>query len=181
MTIRTFKQLGMGYAAEPLTIAASIDNVVVYEGTIPTVDQPGPGDPASLTYPFGEQLFTWELDTTFSGTVTMSFTIAGPGRLYLTDTLANYVQIVNPNPDPVTGKPAYINGGPDVFGYFYQEPTPDYVLGDPFENVVINGIAQTASHSALLTGQTCWFIEAGGTFSATVNIVPSTLAPATPV
>jgi hypothetical protein len=174
MTIRTFKQFGMAYATESLTIAASIDDSVVYEGTIPTVDQPGPGDPASLIYPFGESLFTWELDTAFSGTVTMTFTIAGPGRLYLTDTLANYVQIKNPN----SSEPAYINGGSDVFGYFYQKTTPQYVLGDPFENVTINGILQTVAHSALLSGQTCWFVEAGGTFSATVNIVPSTLAPA---
>jgi len=178
MTIRTFKQLGQGYGAEPLTITVSIDEVVVYSGEIPTVDQPAPTDPSILIYPFGQQLFTWELDTEFSGSVALSFTMAGPGRLFLTDTLANYIQIPNPNPEP--GQPAYINGGPDVFGYYYQETTPEYVLGDPFTNVKINGIDQTASgRTAQSSGQWCWFIEADGTFSATVNILPSVLAPAT--
>lgn len=177
MTIRTFKQLGQGYAAEPLTITASIDEVVVYSGEIPTLDQPA--DPSILLNPFGQQLFTWQLDTEFAGSVAMNFTIAGPGLLFLSDTLANYVQI--PNPDPAPDLPAYINGGPDVFGSFYQEITPEYILGDPFTNVKINGVDQnTLERTELTSGQWRWTIEVNGTFSATVNIFPNALSPATP-
>lgn len=177
MTMRTFKQLGQAYATEPLTITASINDALVYQGTIPTVDQPVPPDPSILTYPFGQQLFTWELDTAFSGTVDMTFTVAGLGRLFLSDTLANYVMIANPDTSP--GQPPYINGGPTVFGYFYQLQMPNYVLGDPFTNVKINGVDQTTYPSVTQSGQWCWFIEESGTFSATVNIAPTNLSPAT--
>ena len=177
MTIRTFKQLGQGYAAEPLTITASIDEVVVYSGEIPTLDQPA--DPTTLFNPFGQQLFTWQLDTEFAGSVAMNFTIVGAGVLFLSDTFANYVQIPNPNPAP--GSPAYINSGPDVFGSFYQEVTPEYILGDPFTNVKINGVDQiTPGRTELTSGQWRWAIEVDGTFSATVNIFPNALSPATP-
>jgi len=178
MTVRTFKQLGQGYATEPLTIIASIDNVIVYEGIIPTVDQNGSTDPGTIPDIFGEQLFTWELDTAFSGTVDMSVTVAGPGRLFLTSTLANYVQILAP--DSVIEPRYYINSGPDVFGFFYQKQMEDYVLGDPMTNVKISGVPQTTSHGPLASGQWNWFIEGGDTFSATVNIGGSPMAPAVP-
>jgi hypothetical protein len=175
MTIRTFKQLGQGFSAEPLTITASINDAVVYEGIIPTTDKPIPVDTETWTDIVGEQLFTWELDTAFSGTVDMSFTISGPGSLFLTTTLANYVQIS----EPESG--IFINSGPDVFGFFYQKQMTDYLLGNPFTNIKINGEPQTTSPTPLSSGQCSWFIKEGGTFSATVNVGVGPLTPATPV
>jgi hypothetical protein len=174
MTIRTFKQLGQGYGTSPLIVTASINNAVVYQGEIPTVDQPVPSwdSPGNE----GEQLFSWELDTEFAGTVEMSFSVTGDGVLALSDTLANYVGIPNPDPDLVTKKPLNINGGPDVFGSFYQVTMPEYVLGDPFTNVKINDVIQEIQRGTLY-GQWMWTLTAPATFSCTVNIQASPFMP----
>jgi hypothetical protein len=176
MTIRTFKQLGQGYGTSPLIITASINNAVVYQGEIPTVDQPVPESYFDLPGDFGEQLFSWELDTAFAGTVEMSFSVTGDGVLVLTDASANYIGVTNPTPDPVTKKPAYINGGPDVFGSFYQVTMPEYTLGDPFTNVRINDVVQEIQRGTLY-GQWWWTITAPATFSCTVNILASPFMP----
>jgi hypothetical protein len=168
MIKRTFKQLGIAYGAEPLAITAKINNIVVYKGTVPTItDRFSPG--TGLSEP-AEQLFTWFEDLDFSGTVDMSFTIADTGCLFLANTLANYIQVKNPDTGP--GQLYYINGGPDVFGYFYQKQMTDYVLGDPMSDIEINGVPQTTNYTAATSGQSRWLIEAGGTFSAKINILP---------
>lgn len=174
MANRTFKQLGMAYGTEPLTIIARIDNVVVYEGTIPTLNQPVQTDPNANN--FAAQLFTWELDTAFSGTVDMSITIAGEGCLFLTETLANYVQIQNPDSDPDDLK--FSNSGADVFGRFYLKQMSDYMLGDPLTNVKIDDKPELTNPTASSSGQVCWCITTGSTFSATVNIAPNAHTPA---
>jgi hypothetical protein len=176
MTIRTFKQSGQGYGTSPLIITASINNAVVYQGEIPTVDQPVPESYFDLPGDFAEQLFSWELDTAFAGTVEMSFSVTGDGVLTLTDTSANYVGIPNPALDLETKKPAYINGGPDVFGSFYQVAMPEYTLWDPLTNVKINDVVQEIQRGNLY-GQWWWTLTAPATFSCTVNILASTFMP----
>jgi hypothetical protein len=151
MTTRTFKQQGQAFGGTPVSITASIGGVQVFSGQIATLDQPVPAlpDPAYETW---ADLFTWTNTVDFAGTSAMSITVTG-GTLLLTDTLANYCR-----------------GQTDIYASFYSDTSQGFTCFDPLSGITINGVAQTAGHSAQLSGQWYWTIPAGATFDATVNI-----------
>lgn len=163
MTIRTFKQKGQAYGSSTASIVATVDGVVVYSGTVNTLDQSMPSFP-DLENSYGVDLFTWQEDVTFSGTQTLSISVTG-SDLLLTDSVANYITIEDPaNPGN------YISGGADLYGQFFNETVDGVVYSDPFTNEEIDGVAQSGPPDASLPGQWYWKIPAGSTFTATINV-----------
>ena len=174
MTVRTFKQTGQGYGAQPCSIVAKINAETVFSGEIPTLNQPFPILPQPDVQ-FGVDMFSWTVpDISFSGTQNLEIIVMG-SPLLLTDTVANYVLLDNPDypgPDPLNPVPALIPGGPDEFGSFYYFTQDGVIYGDPLSQEAIDGIEQSGPYSPSLPGQWYWTIPAGSVFTAVVHIQP---------
>lgn len=175
MTTRTFKQKGQAYGSTTASIVASINGVTVYSGTVNTVNEPMPSLPDTENS-YGVDLFSWQEDAAFAGTQTISIAVTG-SDLLLTDSIANYVAVLNPdyNPSDPASK-EWISGGADVYGSFYNitEDGTNY-YSDPFTNEAIDGNSQEHVPDPDLPGQWYWRIPAGSTFTATVNIQAGTV------
>jgi hypothetical protein len=162
MTTRTFKQLGQAYGTNPVTVVAKINGVEVFNGTISAVDsQP------VFTYPSEVQdLFSWTSDVDFSGNVEMEVSASG-GKLLLTETVANYIKIIDAeNPPPG------VTSGAGVFGIFYFQDVDGTTLSDPRTNIVIGGESQIPSRNTGLLGQYYWLIPSETTCTSTITIQP---------
>ncbi len=168
MTTRTFKQQGQAYGTTPATVVAKIDGVEVFNGTVSALDRLPPFMPIPADgYPLEVQdLFSWTDDVNFAGTKTMEVSVIA-GTLLLTESVANYIKIVNEeNPPPG------VTSGSSVFGKFYRTVVDDVVWVDPMSNVVIGGIPQTVARELALPGQYYWLISAETTFTSTITIQP---------
>jgi hypothetical protein len=168
MTVRTFRQMGQGFGAEPVGIIAKINDIVVFEGTTPALDQPLPEQPTNVIEYTGV-LFSWENTVDFEGSAEMEITVTGPGTLILTDTVANYVGFPGNNP-PL---------GPDTYGSFYNYLESDTIVSDPFSNPTIDGVEiirnRNFGTADQLTGQWWYILPAESTFTGTVNISAGTI------
>ena len=178
MTTRTFNQQGQAYGSNPVQLAVKLDQVVVFNGTIPTLDIPVP-DPSTVDTV--SNLFSWTNDVSFAGTKSMEITVTG-GTLILTQTLANYGISNTSPPAPPPGEKApttYVSTGPDGYTYIYWKwlydinlvPEKDNVpVVDPLVEVVINQVPQYAAPTPDTNGQWYWVIPDGGTFTAIVQV-----------
>jgi len=170
MTVRTFKQYGQGFGSDPVSIIAKINDVIVFEGDIPTVDEPLPSQP-DLNDNFDTVLFSWENTVDFAGTANVEITIGGTGTLILTDTVANYI----------TGN---IETSTDVYGSFYSYNDDEVVISDPFTEPKINGVGVIRVRDWVpttpLEGQWWYTLASQSTFTGTLNIDAGTL-PTAPV
>lgn len=167
MTLRTFKQLGKAFAfgTEQLSLIATIDNVEIFNGPITTGIGESAPDLSTVTWPYGDELFTWTEDIEYVGSKEMRIQVIGFGYLMLTSTVANYISVtVSTDPYYVT-----IPGGPDVFSNFYSQKFDGYEFSDPYTNVVIGGTPRSADDSAS-RGQWSWTVHGGSEFVATLNV-----------
>lgn len=166
MTLRTFKQYGKAFGLEPLSMTASLNGVEIFNGPIPTViNEPGP-DMATVTWPYGDVLFTWTDELEFVGSKEMRIQLIGQGYVMLTSTNANYVCV------EVATEPFYVTipGGEEVFNGFYSQKFDGYEAHDPFTNVVIGGIPCTPDNTGETRGQWTWIVHGGSEFVATLNV-----------
>ena len=167
MTTRTFKQLGQAYGTNPVTVVANINGVEVFNGTISAVDS----QPVFTYQSDDRDLFSWTEDLSFAGPVEMEVSVTG-GKLLLTETVANYIKIIDAeNPPPG------VTSGADIFGRFYSQSVDNKTISDPRSNVVIGGESQTASRDTGLLGQYYWLIPAEATCTSTITIQPGFGAP----
>jgi hypothetical protein len=165
MTLRTFKQLGKAFGTEQLSLLATLDNVEIFNGPIPTGINESAPDLSKVTWPYGDELFTWTEDIEYVGSKEMRIQVIGVGYLMLTTTNANYISVeVSTDPYYVT-----IPGGPDVFSGFYSQKFDGYEFSDPYTNVVIGGTPRSADDSAS-RGQWTWTVHGGSEFVATLNV-----------
>lgn len=95
MATRTVQIRGLGFGSSPVTILATVNGNTVFNGTVATVDQPVPVLPDYGLLPGQEILFTFEIDTSFTGQLPMSCTVSN-GTVIFGDVLANYCAIPNP-------------------------------------------------------------------------------------
>lgn len=152
---RTFRQLGQGYGSNPVTITAFIGGSEVFSGTVPTVNASPPGE--VRPEPPEQVCFTWNQDDAWTGTVSFSITNTGSGTFQICQTQAlSNVQIAD--------------SWTQVFAETVPGPGGNIVLGDPFSNVSIDGIAQTKPTNTDAYGQWTWNIGSGSTFAATLNV-----------
>ena len=155
--MRTFKQKGIGYGPDTVTITAKINGNVVYDGPVHTENAaPPPPDPA---IDLGVDMFTWTIDdVSFQGSAQVEITVNNDANsasyLMLTDTLANYIQIY----DSILNHWTW--GGPDVFGTYFFETVTDnigeYIASDPLKSVMIDGIPVLPHPTRDFSGQYHW-------------------------
>jgi hypothetical protein len=172
MTTRTFQQHGLGYSVEPITITATINGVVAYEGPVVTLDEPPPSDMSDPNaYAAADILFTWANTVDFEGTASIEIAVHGSGTLMLAKTMANYSAVYTPNPDSTL---TVSSSGPDGYlGYFYQS-IDGVVYSDPYIDSAIDGmeVPRPGATDPSITGQWYYMITTGSTFTGTLSIQP---------
>lgn len=168
MTTRTFIQQGRGYGSEPVTITVKLDNAIIYQGAVDTLDETPPEyfDPTS---DIEVTVFSWTQDVAASGTRELEITVH-TGALLITDTIANYTTKSNSAPPP-----QYISSGPDEYLCFYNTTVgDDVIISDPFLSPAIDGIAiereRLLDDPVPLSGQWTYLVEAGSVFTTPVGI-----------
>lgn len=154
MTTRTFIQRGKAYGAVPCTIIAKIDNAVVYEGPVTTVDE---SLPTQAWIQANTDLFSWTSTVDFQGTQTMEIAVTG-SVLTIATTVANYNSLQNP--------------GADHYGTFFYETIGGIRYQHPFANVKIDGVAQPVQVDETAPGQGHWNIRPGQVFTTDLRINP---------
>lgn len=157
MTIRTFKQRGQAYGSSPVTIVATIDDVEVFNGVIPTTDSPYQltgFDPDADWATLGDELFSWTDDANFTGTKTLEISVSG-GYLVLMNTIANYPFLTADNAE-------------NQWSFVYTNTVDGVLHTNPWSNMTINGQLQNPNTG--VPGQTYWLLPPGSVMSCTVNI-----------
>lgn len=145
MTTRTFRQMGIGFGSQPANITAKINNVVVYQGSVTTLDQPFPVLP-NVDYTVTNVLFSWTDDITYNGPTVIEIQADADSEVLVGEINANYTVI----PDPANAQ-SYISSGPDGF-----VDLPVAQIG----NIYVGGSLQTVDHTAPLSGQYWWELTA---------------------
>lgn len=164
MTTRTFRQLGIGFGSQPANITAKINNVVVYQGPVTTLDEPFPALP-NLDYTITNVLFSWTNDVTYTGPSVVEIQTDGNSNLQVAELEANYTAIPNPafvNANTTPGVANVISSGPDGF-----VDLNSLQIG----NIYVNGVLQTVDYSQL-NGQYWWQLSSSGTVEINATITP---------
>jgi hypothetical protein len=163
MTTRTFIQRGKAYGTVPCTITAKINNTIVYEGPVTTMDESLPTQPWIQA---NTDLFSWTNTVDFQGTQTMEITVTG-SVLVLSTVVANYNSLQNP--------------GADHYGAFFYEIIGGVSFQHPFANVKIDGVTWPVQADESSPGQGHCNIRPGQVYTADVRINPGyDFTPATP-
>lgn len=172
MTTRTFQQHGLGYSEEPITITATINGIVAYQGPVVTINEPVPMDMSDPNdYASADVLFSLVQTVEFNGSAEIEIVVEGNGTLMLAKTLANYSPMYTKNPDGTT---TVSSSGPDGYlGYFYQR-IDEVVYSDPYVSSAIDGIEvpRPRTTDPAITGQWFYMIPAGSTFTGTLFMQP---------
>lgn len=146
--MRTFQIFGKAYGPEPVTVVAKVDNVEVFNGTVPTVNEPLPTLPTTdfeetqaLT---GSVIFEFTKPLDWEGVVNLNIAVFAPGsgHLILTEKTGNFL----PPSD-----------AEDVFEslenpYNYEGVT----YSDPLVNVTLNGVSRQRTYDPSITGDYWW-------------------------
>ena len=157
MTTRTFRQMGIGFGPQPANITAKINNVVVYQGPVTTLDQSFPVLP-NLDYTVTNVLFSWTDDVTYAGPAVIEIQVDADSDLLVAEINANYTVITNP-----ANAQSYISSGPDGF---------IDLQASQIGNVYLGGSLQTIDHTAPLSGQYWWELTVPDTIEINATINP---------
>jgi hypothetical protein len=168
-TNRTLKFLGTAYGDSDVTIKATIDNVVVYNSTVTTLDEPPPVS-EDIVKP-QPVLFSVEnsdqFPTTFAGTLTMTVEVTGGEIAFLDQVLCNYMtgrEDLNDDTSPV------IPGNATRFlPCYHGTPTNSEGTGDCRSNVTLNGNVQVPPLPAS-AGTLTWGVPNGSILACNFNI-----------
>ena len=164
MSTRTFKQFAKAFGATPANIVVRLDGQEIFSGAVETENTPLPSLP-DLSLAIDNLAFSWEKDTSFSGTAALEITVNG-SPLLLANTQANYL----------VDDADHAN----VYNEFYYEEIDGVRYSDPFTDERIDGISVARVEDPALSGQWWWKIMPGSTFSAIVNIQASLPPPPPP-
>lgn len=177
LTVRTFRQKGMGYFATPVSIIAKIDGIKVFEGEVPTVNEPYPILP-QIGVPFGDPMFTWEEPLTkTSGQMFLEIAVTH-GILLLSDTESNVSEALVPPTTPPSDVVIIVDE--NAFERLIYWQYIDIIWhSDPLTDVTIDGVLQsrpTTTHPVDVDlGQWYWKVNAGSVFTANINVqIPPT-------
>lgn len=154
MITRTFRQKGTAFGSAPGNITAKVDNVVVYQGPVVTLDQPFPTLP-NLEYQTSTVLFSWTANVNFEGTQVIE--ISTDSNLLLCEIEQNYAGTINGN--------TVVSSGPDEFRS---------LRWTQFGNTYINEVLQSSNaiNHESLDGQWWWRLPANSVFVENINILP---------
>ena len=99
MAIRTIQFLGLGFGEDPANITVTANGNQIFTGTVTTINQPLPSLPNFDYLSDQVVLFTYEIDTSFSGQIPMACTVDN-GTVIFGQIFANYIRILNPGFTP---------------------------------------------------------------------------------
>jgi hypothetical protein len=176
MTNRTLQFLGLAFGDSAVTITATIDNVVVYNNTVATLNEPLVNDGTHWTTT--NQLFTVEnsdqFPIEFAGSRTMSVSVTGGEGIILARILSNYMgqegtQIGN----EWVGTP----GNATTFVKCYHgAPTNSEGTPDCRSSVVIDGVPQVPDRTTNSQGIWTWKVKNGSTLVCNLNVSQGNVA-----
>lgn len=154
MATRTIKLIGKAYSTSgDVSIAVDFNNKAVYNGTVTTVN----GEAPKPALP-GEELASWTIDTSVTGSIPMAITVTG-GTFQFNDLIGNYVEYVDPSADPQV---------PDTttFGMLnYNTESSDGKDNVTFSEVDGDGQQRVIVDSNQAEGDWVYSIQDGVTFS----------------
>lgn len=165
MTTRTFRQLGIGFGSQPTNITAKINNVVVYQGPVTTLDEPFPTLP-NVDYAVTNVLFSWTEDVTYAGPAVVEIQVDENSDLLVAEIDANYTAIPNP---------AFVdaNTTPEVNNIISSGANGFVDLqSSQIGNIYLDGVLQTVTHTAPLDGQYWWELSVPDTIEINATITP---------
>jgi hypothetical protein len=170
-TNRTLQFLGGAYGNSNVTITATIDNVIVFNSTVATLDQEAPST-GDVTKPM-PVLFSVEnsdqFPVDFAGSKSMSVAVSGGDSVILDSVLCNYMlnatasnvaNVATINYGNATGFIACYNGNPSN-----SEGTFDTRSG-----VAINGVVQVPDLAPKSQGTWTWAVNTGNTLTCNLNV-----------
>jgi len=168
-TNRTLQFLGSAYGDSAVTITATIDNVVVYNGTVTTSTEPAPVS-EDIVKP-QPVLFAVEnsdqFPIEFAGSRSMTIAVAGGEMVFLDQVLCNYMtgrQDLNSNTSPV------IAGSATRFiSCYIGTPTNSEGTRDCRSSVTLNGNVQVPP-LPVSQGTWTWGITDGSTLAFNLNV-----------
>lgn len=157
MTTRTFRQLGIGIGSQPTNITAKINNVVVYQGPVTTLDEPFPTLP-NLDYTVTNVLFSWTNDVTYTGPSVVEIQIDGNSNLLVAEIDANYTAIQDP-----ANVQTIISSGANGF--------VDLQVSQ-IGNIYLDGVLQTVNRTSPFDGQWWWELIESDNIKIDATITP---------
>lgn len=149
MTMRNFRQHAQGYGDSDCRVIVSLDDNIIYQGSVSTVTEPRPTMP-NWQFDIRNYAWSWQESMDFQGTRQLSISVSG-APLMLGQTLAEDANL--------------------DFVSFYSVTIDGISYPDPFSDVVIDGVPQIRG-SLDLIGQYWWWIPAGSTLTATMHVNP---------
>jgi hypothetical protein len=170
MANRTVRFLGQGYGATPATITVAVNGNVVFSGSVPTLDQAGPG-PTGLAYADQQVLCEYTgLAADFAGELPVTIQVTGGELVVFGEILANFASIVNKStstPD-TSGADGFIRICTTSTAPVATEDTPN----DERNTVTIDGEAATPPNPRPTGKFGTWFwpISVGSTFAFNVTV-----------
>jgi hypothetical protein len=177
MTNRTLQFLGAAYGSDSVTITATIDNVVVFDGTVTTLDQETP-ETGNVTKPM-PVLFAVEnssqFPTDFAGSKPMSIAVSGGNCVILDSILSNYTDQKSTTEYIIKGNVSYVNtvtpGNATSFVTCYNgTPTNSEGTLDIRSSVAINGNVQVPDVVPKSSGIWTWLVNTGNTITYNLNV-----------
>jgi hypothetical protein len=163
MTTRTVKMFGLAYGSTPAEISVTLDNALVYSGTVTTADTLIPELPNLALSNTTIEMCNFEIAMDATGNLPMTCTVNN-GTVIFAQIGANYCVIANTNP--------VIGTGPDGFSSIAG-------TGDARSNVFIDGVAQPINHEEY--AGTWWFtVPAGSTLTHDLDVIAGTANVAPP-
>ena len=151
MTNRTIQFHGQGFGPTAVEISATANGSQVFNGPVPTVDQPLVPLPWPLDQ--SEILFSFEVPMEFQGTIPIEITVNSGGGLLLHDVSINYVPLPN-----------NVSGGAQGFEFNFVSESDIYDFrldGNPSSSLVC---------PPGLNGDWTLPLAVGSTFAATFKI-----------
>jgi hypothetical protein len=165
MTTRTFRQLGIGFGEQPANITAKINNVVVYQGPVTTLNEEFPVLP-NFAFKITNVLFSWTEDITYAGPAVVEIQVDENSDLIVAEIDANYNPIPNPafvNETETPGVANIISSGVD--GFLDLQTSQ---IGD----IYVDGTLHTVDYTPPQSGQHWWELTVADTIELNTTITP---------
>lgn len=166
-SIRTIQIWAQGLGPEPASIEASVNESVIFSGSIATVNELVQTQGGAQFKGTGQLAFSFDIPFDFVGTIPMSIEATGQ-NVVITNSFYNHV------PRFVENEIA-ADASTDLF-----LPISSEDISDPKRNPKINNVLQIPSRTSSDTGEWYWVLETADVLTFDLEISNPGVAPSTP-